>query len=317
MMSSILLTTEIDLEEVLSKLEETGNVKPGVIKSFFQTLPENLLMFGVRVLLCLLVFWIGSRIIGLLRKIVKKSMTKAKADPGVISFTDSFLKATLYVILVVLILAGFGVNATSLAAVLGSAGVAIGLAIQGSLSNFAGGVLILLQKPFRVGDYIYEDAHKNEGVVQEIKIFYTRLKTAEGRMVILPNGELSNTSITNYTFYHPEQCKNVKVAMLKVGVSYGSDLALAKDTLKDILENEPLRAKDRPYSVRISEYGDSSVVFVMICEFPLEQYYAGVTGIMDRIKPAFDEKGIQIPFPQMDVHVVSENPTCKTGDTQV
>ena len=304
--ANMLLTTEIDLDDVLSKLEESGNMDPGLIKTFFKQLPENLLMVGIRVLLCLLVFWLGSWIIGILRKIVKKSMTKAKADPGVISFTDSFLKASLYVILVVLILAGFGVNATSLAAVLGSAGVAIGLAIQGSLSNFAGGVLILLQKPFRVGDYIYEDAHKNEGVVQEIKIFYTRLKTAEGRMVILPNGELSNTSITNYTFYHPEHSKNVKVSLITIGVSYQSDLRKVKEVLLKLLENEPLRAKERPYSVRIKEYGESSVNFLMICEFPLDQYYAGVTSLMDQIKPALDENGISIPFPQVDVHMIDK-----------
>ena len=304
--ANMLLTTEIDLDDVLSKLEESGNMDPGLIKTFFKQLPENMLMLGIRVLLCLLVFWLGSWIIGILRKIVKKSMTKAKADPGVISFADSFLKASLYVILVVLILAGFGVNATSLAAVLGSAGVAIGLAIQGSLSNFAGGVLILLQKPFRVGDYIYEDAHKNEGVVQEIKIFYTRLKTAEGRMVILPNGELSNTSITNYTFYHPEHSKNVKVSLITIGVSYQSDLRKVKEVLLKLLENEPLRAKERPYSVRIKEYGESSVNFLMICEFPLDQYYAGVTSLMDQIKPALDENGISIPFPQVDVHMIDK-----------
>ena len=306
MTSNLLLTTEIDIDDVITKIEETGNMNPGLIKTFFRQLPENVMMFGIRVLLCLLVFWIGSKIIGILRKIVKKSMTKAKADPGVISFVDSFFKAALYVILVILILAGFGVNATSLAAVLGSAGVAIGLAIQGSLSNFAGGVLILLQKPFRVGDYIYEDAHKNEGVVQEIKIFYTRLKTAEGRMVILPNGELSNTSITNYTFYHPEYSKNVKVSLITIGVSYQSDLQKVKDVLLGLLETEPLRAKDRPFSVRINEYGESSVNFLMICEFPLEQYYAGVTSLMDKIKPALDKNGIAIPFPQLDVHMIEK-----------
>lgn len=142
-----------------------------VFEKFFEALPEKALSLGIRIVLAILAFMIGAQIIKLVRRIVKKSMTKAKADVGVIQFTDSFVKVALYMLLVFLIAGSFGVDAASIVAVLGSAGVAIGLAIQGSLSNFAGGVLILLLKPFKVGDYIVEDNKGNEGTVTEIQLF--------------------------------------------------------------------------------------------------------------------------------------------------
>lgn len=269
----------------------------------FTTFPQKATAFSIKVILCLVVFFVGAKLISALVKLVNKSMLRAKADPGAISFVGSFLKVTLYVVLISLILSGFGVNATSLAAVLGSAGVTAGLALQGSLSNFAGGVLILLQKPFKVGDYIYEDVHKNEGVVQEIKVFYTKLKTSEGRIVILPNGDLANTSIMNYTYFHPESDKNVKVSNLQVGVSYSSDVAKVKEILTKVVEEEPLRAKNRPFSVRIKDYSDGAIIFNMFCEFPLENYNPGRGSILERTKIALDENGIEIPFPQLDVHM--------------
>ena len=267
------------------------------------TFPSKAAAFGIKVILCLVVFFVGAKLIGLLIKLVHKSMTKAKADPGAVTFIESFIKVLLYIVLIALILSGFGVNATSLAAVLGSAGVTAGLALQGSLSNFAGGVLILLQKPFKVGDYIYEDVHKNEGVVMEIKVFYTKLKTSEGRIVILPNGDLANTSIMNYTYFHPESDKNVKVSNLQVGVSYSADIVKVKDILTKVVEEEPLRAKNRPFSVRIKEYSDGAIIFNMFCEFPLENYNPGRGSILERTKLALDENGIDIPFPQLDVHM--------------
>ena len=142
-----------------------------VIERFIQDLPEKALRLGVRVLLAIVVFFIGTQLIKIVRKILKKSMKRAGAEVGVSQFVDSFVKAVLYVLLIFMIAGSFGVDAASIVAVIGSAGVAIGLALQGSLSNFAGGVLILLLKPFKVGDYIIEDTNKNEGVVDEIQLF--------------------------------------------------------------------------------------------------------------------------------------------------
>ncbi|MCR4788714.1 MAG: mechanosensitive ion channel family protein [Lachnospiraceae bacterium] len=274
-----------------------------MLDQFLSTFPQKAVNFGIKTILCLVVFFIGAKLIGILIKLLHRSMERAKAEAGVMSFMESLVKVLLYIVLITLILVGFGVNATSLAAVLGSVGVTAGLAVQGSLSNFAGGVLILLQKPFKVGDYIYEDMHKNEGVVYEIKICYTKLRTSENRIIVLPNGDLANTSIVNYTYLHPAGARNVKVSNIRVGVAYATDIDKAKEVLSKIVEEEPLRAKERPFSVRVAEYAESAIVFNLFCEFPLENYNAGRGSIMEKIKKAFDENGISIPYPQMDVHM--------------
>ena len=174
-------------------------IDPGVIKQFLYDMPEKALHLGIRVLLALVFFFVGSQLIKLLRKLVKKSMTKADVELGAIQFVDSFLKTALYIVLILLLANSFGMDAASIVALLGSAGVAIGLAIQGSLSNLAGGVLILTLKPFRVGDYIQESATGKEGTVTEIQIFYTKLLTVDNKTVILPNGTLANNSLVNIT----------------------------------------------------------------------------------------------------------------------
>ena len=178
---------------------EIEEIDIGIIEKFLQQLPEKTFQLAIRVVLALLVFFLGIQLIKFVRRVVRKSLTRARADIGVIQFLDSFIKVGLYVVLIMFVLTGFGVDAASIIAVMGSVGVAIGLALQGSLSNLAGGVLILLLKPFHVGDYIIEDNNKNEGVVSEIQIFYTKLTTPDNRIIVLPNGALANTSLTNVT----------------------------------------------------------------------------------------------------------------------
>ncbi len=173
--------------EFISEITE-GNLKPGVIEEFLNELPSKALNFGMKVLLCIVLFLIGVKIIQLVRKMLRRSMEKAGAEEGVRSFVDSFVKAALYVLLGFVLLSWFGVDTASIVALVGSAGVAIGLAIQGSLSNLAGGVLIMLLKPFKVGDFIREDTHGNMGTVTEIQIFYTKLSTVDNQVVVLPNG---------------------------------------------------------------------------------------------------------------------------------
>ena len=185
-----------ELMEGITEIAE-GNLRPGVIEGFLEELPSKALNLGVKVLLCVLLFLIGVRLISLFRKMLQRSMQRAGAEEGVRSFVDSFVKAALYVLLIFMMLSWFGVDTASIVALVGSAGVAIGLAIQGSLSNLAGGVLIMLLKPFKVGDFIKEDTHGNMGTVTEIQIFYTKLSTIDNQVVILPNGSLANTSLTN------------------------------------------------------------------------------------------------------------------------
>lgn len=268
-----------------------------VLEKFLEQLPEKALGLGIRVLLSIIVFLIGIQIIKILRKIVKKSLERAGADTGVVQFLDSFIKFSLYGILLVMIAAGFGVDATGIMALLGSAGVAIGLAVQGSLSNFVGGVLILVLKPFRVGDYIKEDGHNNEGEVKEISLFYTKLATVDNKVIVLPNGSLANSSLTNAT---ASDCRRMDMI---VGISYQADLRQAKEVLMKVLEQEEAVLKDRDCLVYVDQLADSAVNIGVRCWFSIEDFWKAKWRVTENIKYALDDAGIEIPYPQMDIHM--------------
>lgn len=286
-----LLTGE-SLQEIVGEV-----ANPGFISRFFEELPEKALHLGVRVLLAVLCFVLGVQLIKLIRRLVKKSMQRANAEVGAVQFVDSFIKAALYVLLVLMLASSFGVDAASIVAVLGSAGVAIGLAIQGSLSNLAGGVLILLLKPFRVGDYILESSGGREGTVTEIQIFYTRLLTPDNKAVILPNGNLANNSIVNMT-QQPHRRMD-----LRVSVSYDADLKLAKETLSGVLEEDPAVLPDMDRLVFVDELGDSAVILGVRCWFKQADFWTGKWRVTENCKLALDQAGIQIPYNQLDVHL--------------
>ena len=269
----------------------------GLIENFLQELPDKALRLGIRVVLAVVVFFVGTQLIRIVRKIVKKSMQRASAETGVIQFVDSFIKAVLYILLVFMIASSFGLDAASVVAVIGSAGVAIGLAIQGSLSNFAGGVLILLLKPFKVGDYIIEDSNKNEGTVVEIQLFYTKLATIDNKIIVLPNGTLANTSLTNVT------ANKMRRVDLRIGISYEADIRHAKQVITDVLREDEGTLKDRELFVFVDELGDGSVILGVRCWFLNEDYWEGKWRITEEIKYALDQNGISIPYPQMDVHM--------------
>lgn len=286
--------------EVMSEaVEQEVTQKLNIFQQYMETLPQKALSLGIRVFLALLFFFIGIQVIKLIRKLLKKSLQRANADVGVVQFLDSFVKFALYIILLFTIGSNFGLDATSVVAILGSAGVAIGLALQGSLSNLAGGVLILLLKPFKVGDYIIEDTNKNEGTVTEIQIFYTKLTTPDERTVVLPNGALANTSLTNVTDI------GIRRLDLTVGISYKADLKLAKDVAKQLLTEEKATLKNKEIDVFVSELGESAVVLNLRSYVKSEDYWPARGRILEKVKLTFDEKGIEIPYPQMDVHVLS------------
>lgn len=282
--------------EFISEITE-GNLKPGVIEAFLDELPSKALNFGVKVLLCVLLFLIGVRIIQFIRKMLRKSMEKAGAEEGVRSFVDSFVKAALYVLLGFVLLSWFGVDTASIVALVGSAGVAIGLAIQGSLSNLAGGVLIMLLKPFKVGDFIKEDTHGNMGTVTEIQIFYTKLSTIDNQVVVLPNGSLANTSLTNASG-NKERRMDVQV-----GISYSADLKKAKEILLSLLEENEKVLKEREVRVFVEELADSAVILNMRCYFAQEDFWEEKWRMTEEAKLALDRAGIEIAYPQLDVHV--------------
>lgn len=267
------------------------------IDAFFTTgISGTITDLAIRILVILLIFIIGSKLIKLLLKIVQKSMIKMNAEKGLITFISSFLKVALYVVLAFILAAKLGVDAASIVAILGSAGVAIGLAIQGSLSNFAGGVLILLLKPFKIGDYII-DSSGREGTVFEIQIFYTKLHTLDNKVVVLPNGPLANNSITNVT---AEKIRRVDVS---VQIAYGADLKKAKEVLLEMLDENEYTLKDQIRRVIVNSLDDSGVTLCLYSWANTENYWLAKWDITEKCKLALDENNIEIPFPQVDVHM--------------
>ena len=285
----------------LAELEAiTGEkIDPGLIQSYIQKLPEAALHLGVRVLLALIVFFIGTSLIKWVCKILKKSMQRGNADIGATQFLTSFVKIALYIVLILFIASGFGLDAASVVALLGSAGVAIGLAVQGSLSNLAGGVLILLLKPFKVGDYIIA-ANGNEGTVKEIQIFYTKLTTGDNRQVVIPNGELSNSSMVNVSAM-PERRIDIPV-----GISYEADIRQAREVLMKLLETDDKVLQDHDKRVFVDSLGDSAVILGVRCHVLSQDYWECKWRLTENIKYALDEAGISIPYNQLDVHLTHE-----------
>ncbi|MCH5341454.1 MAG: mechanosensitive ion channel [Acetatifactor sp.] len=270
------------------------------MKQFFSDVSTGALHLGLRVLLAIVFFLIGVQLIKLIRNIIKRSMQRANAEVGAIQFVDSFVKAALYVILVVLLATSCGVDAASTVAVLGSAGVAIGLAVQGSLSNLAGGVLILMLKPFKVGDYIIESHTGKEGFVKEIHIFFTKLLTHDNQTVILPNGSLANNSLVNVT---AQDCRRLDII---VPVSYKADLRRAKEVLTEVLEKDEAAIRERERIVFVDQLGNSSVDLGVRCWLKQADYWTGKWRITENCKLALDAAGIEIPFNQLDVHLDAE-----------
>jgi small conductance mechanosensitive channel len=287
------------MEKQAAGLEQIAQeeIDVGLIQIYVQQLPDKALRFGIRVLLALVVFFIGVQVIKLVRGIVRRSLKRGNADIGVSQFLDSFIKTVLYILLLFMIASGFGLDATSVVALLGSAGVAIGLAIQGSLSNFAGGVLILLLKPFRVDDYIKVDNDGHEGTVKEIQLFYTKLSTPNNHVVIIPNGTLSNSSILNMSTLTERRMD------ILVGISYDADIRQAREVIMKVLEEDEsvLATKDR--RVFVDTLADSGVNLNVRCWADNETYWECKWRITEKIKYALDEAGISIPYPQLDVHI--------------
>lgn len=268
---------------------------------YIQDRVPSMIGFGIRVLMALVAFFIGRMIIKWIRKIVRRSLERSNADKGVEQFVDSVLKFGLYFLLIFSLVSELGVDTTSVAAVVASGGVAIGLALQGSLSNFAGGVLILILKPFQVGDYIIEDTNKNEGTVKEIQIFYTKLSTIDNKTIVIPNGMLTNSSLTNAT------AKDERRLDLKVSISYEADLKQAKSLIEDILRNDESVEKDEEILVFVDELAESAVVLGARAWVKSEVYWETRWRVLEDIKLTMDAQGIEIPYPKLSVHMAKNN----------
>lgn len=274
-----------------------GVVEVSRLERLIENAQPTLISFALSVIAAVLVYIIGIRIVKLLRRLLKRMLERHAVDAGVCQFLDAIVKFAGYFIVILMILGLFGVTTASVVAVLGSAGLTLGLALQGSLSNFAGGVLILLLKPFSVGDYIIEDTGKNEGTVKEISVFYTTLMTADNLTVVIPNGTLANNSITNLTK------SGARRLDITADIAYSSDLMRAKQVLTGIAEQCPYRMDDRQYQVVVSELAESSVRLMMQLWTTPERYWQAKWELNEQIKLALDAAEIELAFPQLDVHV--------------
>ncbi len=289
----VAVTAAVEVKEVTQDtVEEVGR-----LAQFIQDSIPKLAGFGVRILIALAVFFVGRIVIRWIQKLVRRSLERSSADKGVEQFVDSFLKVGLYSLRIFSIAAKFGVDTASVAALVASGGVAIGLALQGSLSNFAGGVLILLLKPFEVGDYISEDTNKNEGTVKEIQIFYTKLSTIDNKTIVIPNGMLTNSSLTNAT------AKDERRLDLKVSISYQADLRKAKALIEEILRSDECVMKDEEINVFVDELAESAVILGARAWVKNEEFWPTRWRMLETIKLTLDEHGIEIPYPQLTVHM--------------
>ena len=290
-------TTIADTTQEVTDATQEAVKQVNQLTQYVQDSIPGLITFGLKVLAALVAFFIGRLVIRWIRKIVRRSFERSGADKGVEQFVDSLLKYGLYALLVFSLISSLGFDTTSVAAVLASGGVAIGLALQGSLSNFAGGVLILLLKPFVVGDYIIEDSNGKEGTVKEIQIFYTKLLTYDNQTIILPNGNLANNTIVNVTAAESRRCD------VKVSVAYSADIKKAKEVLTKVLSEDPDTIKEREHFVFVDELADSGINLCVRCWFKNEDFWRGKWRITEQCKYALDKAEIEIPFPQMDVHM--------------
>lgn len=256
-------------------------------------LPSLIVTYGIKVIYALIVLLIGLKLIKVLKKPIKKALEKSQVDEAVEKFLCSIFEVLLKVILVTIIISMFGVKMTAFIAVLGAAGFAVGLALQGSLSNFAGGVLILILKPFTVGDYI--EAKGYSGTVSEIQIFYTYLMTPDNKSIVIPNGDLSNASVINYS---KADTRRVDLAF---GVGYDSDIKKVKSILQNVIQEHALIHDEPEPFVRLAEHGDSALVFKVRVWCQSSDYWTVHFDLMEQVKEAFDQEGVNIPYPHMEV----------------
>lgn len=290
-------TTISDTTQEVTDATQEAVKQVNHLTQYIQESIPSLITFGLEVLAALIGFFIGRLVIKWIRKIVRRSFERSGADKGVEQFVDSLLKYGLYGLLIFSLISSLGFDTTSVAALLASSGVAIGLALQGSLSNFAGGVLILLLKPFVVGDYIIEDTNGKEGTVKEIQIFYTKLSTIDNKTIVIPNGMLTNNSITNAT------AKDERQLDLRVGISYNADIRQAKKVIENLLVKDECIIKSEQINVFVHELTDSAVVLGIRAWVKNEEYWSTRWRLLEEIKLELDENGIVIPYPQMTVHM--------------
>ncbi|MDE7307556.1 MAG: mechanosensitive ion channel [Lachnospiraceae bacterium] len=294
--SDALSSVEAEITDNLNQAVENAN---NFIQSLEKYLPK-IIAFGINVCIAIAIFAVGKIVIGILMKIVKKFFKRANIEISVQKFLISLIRAILYFILFIILCNQVGIQTTSFVALLSTASLTIGLALQGSFSNFAGGVLILLIKPFKVGDYIVDGSSGTEGTVQKIDLFYTMIVTPDNKLITIPNGNLSNTHITNASAFEKRRVD------ITVGISYESDMEKAKETVRSVGMQEPAKLAEEDVFVGIKALAESEVTIVLRVWVKTQDYWDAYFRMNEQLKKELDKAGIEIPYNQLDVHVTQK-----------
>lgn len=268
------------------------------LTELFEQNHEFMLGLLLQLFAAIVIFYIGRMVARGISGLLERGLLSRNIDKTVVSFLSSIVYALLMIATVLMALSQIGVQTTSFIAILGAAGLAVGLALQGSLANFASGVLIILFRPFKSGDFI--DAGGITGTVDKIEIFQTTMKTPDNKRVIVPNAKITGGHITNFS------AESTRRVDLVIGISYDSDLLKAKNILKDIINNDERVLPEPAPNIQVSELADSSVNIIVRPWVKTEDYWGVYWDTLERVKLAFDAQDIGIPFPQMDVHIKKE-----------
>ena len=267
------------------------------LSNYFSTSLPQISKFMINAGIAALVFFIGCKVINSLTKFFTGRLQKRGADIGTTAYLASFVRVIGKILLAVVLLGQLGVKDATIVAALGSVGVGLGLALQGGMANFAGGLIILLLKPFAVGDYIIEVSEKNEGTVKKIDMFYTTLRTVDNRKIVIPNKQLTDASVINVT------ATGKRMLAVNIGISYTDDIDKARNILEEICKNDPKVIQDRNINIHVDELADSSVKLGVQVWTDTDNYFPLKWSLNESIKKAFDQAGISIPYSQMDVHL--------------
>jgi len=259
------------------------------------TLMDFVVSYGIKLVGSILFLIIGLWVVARINRMLDKLMQRRQVEASLRGFLSSFLSALLKIVVIITVFGIAGVQMASFIAILGAASVAIALSLQGSLSNFAGGIIILLFKPFRVGDFI--DGQGKMGTVEDIQIFHTTLKTTDNKVIIVPNGGLANSSITNFSK------KETRRVEWTFGIGYGDSYEKARDILRRLIDADQRIHQDPEPFIRLTSLGDSAVNIVVRVWLNASDYWEVFFEMNEKVYKSFSEQGINIPFPQMDVHL--------------
>ena len=265
------------------------------LNTILPKLQELITLYGLKVIAAVVIFIVGRWVAKGLKRLMVRALTKGKVDETLVSFLGHLTYFTLLAFVIIAALNQLGIQTTSFIAILGAAGLAVGLALQGSLANFAAGVLMIIFRPFRVGDYV--EGGGTAGIVEEIQIFTTKLKTPDNKSIIIPNAKITGDNIVNYS------AKDSRRMDMIVGVSYDDDYDQVKKVLQDILAKDGRILEEPPPTIAILEFGDNSVNFAFRPWVKTAEYWDVYFALTEAIKKRFDEEGITIPYPQRDVHL--------------